>query len=1168
MDKKKAVKLATASAVAASAFVAANPHTSQAATDVATVVSQAKAQMKQAYYTYSHTVTETGKLPNINDVYDAYNKAKKAYANAVAVVNKAGGAKKDAYLADLQTAYETYVFKAKPKSGEARVATYIDAYNYATKLDAMRQELKAAVDAKDLKKAEELYHKISYELKTRTVILDRVYGKTTRELLRSQFKDEAQKLRDSLIYDITVAMKAREAQDAVKAGNLDKAKAALDQVNQYVSKVTDAFKAELQKAAQDANAAYEAALTPKVESVSAINANQIEVKFNKAVDKKSAETLTNYTVKEDTTDLLDGTAAKAELQADGKTVIVTLEQGYIASPAFNQKTLSVKVKNVKTADGSTVVPEYSTDVKVFDTVVPTVTDIRQVSPTEFDVVFSEPVTAASNSALTTSFRINNGAYSFSAKTRVDDVKIAPNVVRITTFAALAEGEYTLTINDGITDYAGFKVNKTDKTFTVKKDATAVTASVTKVSGNKVYVTFNKPVKNFDDTNVKFHLDYPSNDNFKATSVVANPEDEKGIIVTFAQTVTPGSHKLYVSYESSTEKQIEDAWGNKFAATAIDFSVASDTTAPVATKAEFNKNTGKIEVTFSEPVVGADALDAYELKDASGNKVNITEVSVKPNTDNLVYQLTPAKALEGNYTLKILADKITDTSVEKNKLAETTLSLGIADATAPTVTGVTYGGANDKKVFIQYSEPMRTSGEGSVLDKSLYLLNIDDAGFTKLSDIEGATIALGNDNKSVIITLPNSITTGVTVEIGRVADAAGNFSAGFKILDRNDALATATADKELTVVHGLNTVDDDTVAKKALKLPTTILKASGNTGEDYTAKVTSHNTVEFYLSGAITAVDASKIKIAADPAVVANSAKYENVTVTMADGETKRTLAKVTVTFPDDTFTTDADAAAELIVEDGAFTTVLGSTFDVAGGTSLTVADESTTLFMDAAAPVVRTIADTADYDNDGNTTEKVKDIVTNDTDSDGIVDEIVVTFSEPMATLSATGASARALVEVAGYKVNSIVIDSGFPDTATITVEPVDAATASQKPSVKLTGLEDANGNVIAATTLTAYDRVAAVVTSTELSNSNKTIRINFSEAMKAEDLVAANFTAAGLTIESFVKGSNNKYVIITFNNAVDATDITVASGKSLRDANGLEAFGAGDVVVDNTPTP
>ncbi|MGG3208891.1 S-layer homology domain-containing protein [Geobacillus stearothermophilus] len=350
MDKKKAVKLATASAVAASAFVAANPHASQAATDVATVVSQAKAQMKEAYYTYSHTVTETGQFPDIKDVYAAYNKAKQAYANAVAVVNKAGGAKKDAYLADLQATYETYVFKANPKSGEARVATYIDAYNYATKLDKMRQELKAAVDAKDLKKAEELYHKISYELKTRTVILDRVYGQSTRELLRSTFKADAQALRDSLIYDITVAMKAREAQDAVKAGNLDKAKAALDQVNQYVSKVTDAFKAELQKAAQDAKAAYEAALTPKVESVSAINAKTLKVTFNKAVDDTKAK----FEVKKGSVTV---NVAKTTFSADKKSVELELasklfEGEYtvnVTGLADQALTGSVKVENEKVA---------------------------------------------------------------------------------------------------------------------------------------------------------------------------------------------------------------------------------------------------------------------------------------------------------------------------------------------------------------------------------------------------------------------------------------------------------------------------------------------------------------------------------------------------------------------------------------------------------------------------------------------------------------------------------------------------------------------------------------------------------------------------------------------------------------------------------------------------
>ncbi|WP_197198989.1 hypothetical protein [Cytobacillus firmus] len=53
MAKKKAIKLAAASAVAASAFVAAAPAQTDAASNVAVEVSKAVTQMKKAYHTYS-----------------------------------------------------------------------------------------------------------------------------------------------------------------------------------------------------------------------------------------------------------------------------------------------------------------------------------------------------------------------------------------------------------------------------------------------------------------------------------------------------------------------------------------------------------------------------------------------------------------------------------------------------------------------------------------------------------------------------------------------------------------------------------------------------------------------------------------------------------------------------------------------------------------------------------------------------------------------------------------------------------------------------------------------------------------------------------------------------------------------------------------------------------
>ncbi|AGE23757.1 S-layer protein [Geobacillus sp. GHH01] len=676
MDKKKAVKLATASAVAASAFVAANPHASQAATDVATVVSQAKAQMKQAYYTYSHTVTETGQFPDINDVYAAYNKAKQAYANAVAVVNKAGGAKKDAYLADLQATYETYVFKANPKSGEARVATYIDAYNYATKLDAMRQELKAAVDAKDLKKAEELYHKISYELRTRTVILDRVYGQTTRELLRSTFKADAQALRDSLIYDITVAMKAREAQDAVKAGNLDKAKAALDQVNQYVSKVTDAFKAELQKAAQDANAAYEAALTPKVESVSAINAKELVVKFNKAIDKntiiddKGTSATGDDTLKSGVVKINGSDAASnyASLSADGKTLTIQLAS-YTAGANVKFELINDGTNYVKSVDGKKV-PAYAGLVTTEDTTRAELTKVEYVTPEKVRVYFSEPVQNPAAGELTVAYADGTSV----SLTPTQPSGAAVNYVEFD-ISGLTAGKDTKITFNGIKDYA----NNVSKpiSVTVKKDDSDKVAptvqSIVATSPTTFEIKFSENLKTIGAGAVKVNGTAVTG---AGTSVAISSTDSSVVKVTLASPVT-GVVPVVVEADVA-----RDFNGNKNTEFTQLVNFNADKVAPeIQSYKVVNKNSENyLVLTFSEAVskVSTANLDfKYTDKFGVTQTITVPNSNVSVTSDAKVVEIklednaTPAADLPSNiaFTVDIpkgfFKDGFNNDSVAKN-----------------------------------------------------------------------------------------------------------------------------------------------------------------------------------------------------------------------------------------------------------------------------------------------------------------------------------------------------------------------------------------------------------------------------------------------------------------------------------------------------------------------
>nr|AAF34763.2 SbsD precursor [Geobacillus stearothermophilus] len=723
MDKKKAVKLATASAVAASAFVAANPHASQAATDVATVVSQAKAQMKEAYYTYSHTVTETGKLPNISDVYAAYNKAKQAYANAVAVVNKAGGAKKDAYLADLQATYETYVFKANPKSGEARVATYIDAYNYATKLDAMRQELKAAVEAKDLKKAEELYHKISYELKTRTVILDRVYGQSTRELLRSTFKADAQALRDSLIYDITVAMKAREAQDAAKAGNLDKAKAALDQVNQYVSKVTDAFKAELQKAAQDANAAYEAALPPKVESVTAVNAKTLEIKFNKAVDV--ATVIDNKGTSDTSDDVVKATAitltaidgqgsvstVKASLSDDKKTLKLVAD-----GSQFFTKRYVVDIKNVKTLDGKDV-PSYTTTIDTTDSVRPSVLSSSYAdNGLTLKVKFSEPLASVG----TVKLYDGTTEISVSPKFTAGDDEMTINLA---SSSVPVNKDLTLKIF-GAVDYNGNVINPNPAELTVKK----TTVDTTKPTVQNIEAVNTKTVK------VTFSEKLLSNPTIKIGGQTASVSvDSTGLVytATLANALSEGVYAVEVS-------DYKDLAGNAGDTYTKVVQLKADTTAPKFVSSQVVKIDGveHLVLTFDEEVT-------------TGSNITVVQASDKYVDENNVLKSvgTTLTTTSDNFKLYLPTDgKSKSVALNISSLPKGTYTVTLPDRLVSDLAGNPY--AERKQItFVRGSDSLTTKPalDSSYDNNGVKADNNNELVFAFTQNLDASALNLSNFN---------------------------------------------------------------------------------------------------------------------------------------------------------------------------------------------------------------------------------------------------------------------------------------------------------------------------------------------------------------------------------------------------------------------------------------
>ncbi|MFE8701784.1 hypothetical protein ACFYKX_14385 [Cytobacillus sp. FJAT-54145] len=839
MAKKKAIKLAAATAVAASAFVAAAPAQTDAASSVAVEVSKAVTQMKKAYHTYSD-VTATGSFQDITEVYKQYNAAKTAYNNAKALVNKSGGASKDALLAELETTYADFIAK--------RVVTYIDAYNYATTLQAKELDLKAALEDNEWDLAEELYHAISYELKTRTVILDRVYGESTRELLRGSFKADAQAARDSITNEVTVKMAYDAAEGFLAEGDLESAQAQFDKVADYVAELNEDtdFGAALLAKVTEVQAAYDELAVPQVQSVSVNNLKTVVINFNKAVDSK---TVTSSTVK-----VYEGsntTATTVDTDStfsEGVRYILSEDKKTLTVEFFTQNSQSENIKvlvdGVKAVDG-TAVAKFEETKSVLDNVVPELSSAVSLNKKQIELQFSEPVNLTK-----TAFEVLNNI-------KLDGVaaiaKVTPNHAENTLvleFASnLKTGTLKLDVAD-ISDFAGFKIAAKSFDVTVAEDTTAPELTgVEVVNKNKVRVTFNEKVATLGSFEV--------NDETIEGDDIAEVTGSNGtkFDLTLDTALNLGA-VVEAKVEYKGQKDVADNEVKDWKT--YTFKVADDTSLPTVTSSLADGN--KLTLTFSKSM--RTDLGTIKVLDKDGKEVrslNVSGLGFKANTDNKVLELTGAQLGLSNvdaaqYTVKIKDMK--DNSIRENLLPEQTLTIDAKDTKKPLVSGgyLVSAGAltsgddheDDDTFTLFFNEKM---DEGTLRNLSNY--NVSGVG--TLATVSGVSIkSIAADGKSVVITYPNAASLTANITVSALKDAAGNMIdtvvVGKETGTELDVVATEATKKNEVLVQ-FNTAIKS-VDPSAIKIQRST--DSGVTWTDYalpvSATVQSDNTkVKFVLN---------------------------------------------------------------------------------------------------------------------------------------------------------------------------------------------------------------------------------------------------------------------------------------------------------------------------------
>lgn len=832
----------------------------------------------------------------------------------------------------------------------------------------------------------------------------------------------------------------------------------------------------------------------KVESVSAINLKQVVVVFSKEVERNSAQDITHYLENEVA---LTTAGAKAELQNDGKTVLIT----YTAAKPQQTK-LSFSVKDVTDKDGKKVTASAK-DISFVDITAPTVKSAAIEGNNKIVVEFSEPV--AANTVDTSVFKLDGydlSAFGFTGPIAWADPATSTKLT-LNFGIALPTGAHVLDVKGGkIKDEAGFFVEAGKFNLSVVDDTTPPAyVSAKAVDLNTLEISFDEAVEKPALSVIKVNgapLPAPAALDYKPATT-----DKKTVRITNAG-LAKGINLVEIAKEG-----VSDVYGNK-TKEAIRFSVeaAADTVKPEV-KNVTSTNDKTIKVVFTEAMaINATNKANYTIKNAAGVKVGTINSVTPVANEDFTYNINLASALPGGvYSVEIA--NVQDTS--ENVIDKVSKQVTVKDTTPPTVDDVTLVDATEKVIKVTFSEAM---DRDSISAKSNYQVSINGGVFTKIDD---AKITVADDNKSVTIDLPNGTFAGLDgtndkLKIQLVKDAAGNMIedvvveksiSGTAVLAPKFVRATAIAtnkivveyDRPLAKVEANDFSYNNVSATNAILQNTKVKNADGVEVDG--AKVTltfAAGTVDTAVSkslttqatGDINTEDAYGNKIAAsatyqgDDLVDGVAPTYTSSNVAVVDAST------ITITFSEDLatgyaalykndFVVTNGGASVAVKSSSAATNVLTLKLDgkldlkhntvvKANSTNLNVQDtvgnvmvptaenlDGATIDGDTVAPVVTGVVDGQTYTT----------AVTPDSSESGLTVELKKDGSATNytlgTTLNANGDYVLVVTDLAGNKTTvSFTLNIPAPDTQAPTLSNVTTGNVTIGDPVSATSDEDA----------------------------------------------------------------------------------------------------------------
>lgn len=823
MANKRVFKLATASAVAASALVAAVPASAASVTyeQAEKQVNKAREAANGLHALYTRDADYVTQVDS--------KEARDELARAKAKIAALSSAKEKAYLSSrIQGTIDTV----------ARANAYNNAVRAGGFLGDAAEEVNAALanGVEDLAAAQTAQDKLNLYYKVSQENFGKVYGKEIQANFKKEYiTADLVAFKANAYYGIATRSHLVEADKAIKDNNVADAEKYLGYAKASVAKVTveglkDALTASWTKLSAD----LEAIKVPKVESVSAINAKELVIKFNKAVDSASVIAAGNLKagVFEINNAEANGLTSSASLSADGKTLT-------LASTTSWNGTYSVELlANQAVALDGKKVSEYTGFFTASDSVRASVTGVTYVDQFTYDINFSEPVSSTGTIAY---------SYADGTSTPITVTSETPSTdgksVRVVFNGATIANKQINIALPSITDYAGNISVPTNTNVTISNadQSKPVISSITTTGYNGTDTSFqiklSEAVKGSTVSGITV--------NGAAVTATVDANDKTLINATVTGKVK-GSLLVYVPAAAFT-----DLNNNANAEVGQFYTFTQDEVAPTLASQSIERIAGVeyLVLTFNENVntvsspasVDFKSVDQYGMTttttltpavvkhDVVDGKTKKVRLSLAGLADNKSYKVTFASGL--------VKDGYNNSSAQLTDVAfaTSTVNTGVGTDNVATI-GATP--ATPGKVTINFSKPVNVASAQNVANYG----------------VEGATVA------SATVTSNNS--SGATVELmltDGTVETSGNYNvtvrpiAAFNSLDTANVTTTASVllKENVRALLSSSVLSGFTADSFTLNLTFNDSTLADGVADDFELYVNGQATGETFTVGALT-----------------------------------------------------------------------------------------------------------------------------------------------------------------------------------------------------------------------------------------------------------------------------------------------------------------------------